>query len=178
MAESLAKQRESIRRQADALSRNPPAQGVAPDPFFTVSWPKPVSMLNAECDPLPKAQVDALIEGAASKEGVEGALIRRVMERESAFRPCAVSVKGAQGLMQLMPATAEQFGVRDPFDPAQNVAAGAKFLKQLLAKYGGDPSLTLAAYNAGPGAVDRAGGVPDIPETKAYVGEILKKLIF
>ena len=78
--------------------------------------------------------------------------------------------------MQLMPATADQFGVSDPFDPKQNVEAGTKLLKQLLAKYGGDVSLTLSAYNAGSGRVDRDGGVPQIPETQKYVTDILGKL--
>lgn len=177
MEASIQKQRESIRIQmTNAVPV--PASAAPSSGFFTVAWPKPVQMLPANCDPLPKQKVDELVTQAASREGLKPELIREVIQRESAFRPCAVSVKGAEGLMQLMPATAEQFGVKDPFDPEQNVNAGAKFLKQLMGKYNGDLSLTLAAYNSGPGTVDRANGVPDNSETQAYVREILKKLIF
>jgi hypothetical protein len=97
-------------------------------------------------------------------------------EQESAFRPCAVSQNGAQGLMQLMPATAEQFGVRNPFDIQDNVGGGARFFKELLTRYTGNVSLDLGAYKAGPSKVDQAGGVPAIPETTNYVREILRKL--
>jgi soluble lytic murein transglycosylase-like protein len=103
-------------------------------------------------------------------------LLRAVMERESGFHPCAVSPKGAKGLMQLMPDTAAQLGVKDPFDPKENVDAGAHYLKQMLDRYKGDLSQALGAYNAGPAAVDQAGGVPDIPETLDYVKSILQKL--
>jgi soluble lytic murein transglycosylase-like protein len=99
-----------------------------------------------------------------------------VIRKESAFYPCAVSPKGALGLMQLMPATAEMLGVTDPFDPKQNVDAGAKFLKQLIEKYAGDLPLALSAYNAGPARVDTARGVPDIAETKNYVADILSSI--
>jgi soluble lytic murein transglycosylase-like protein len=117
-----------------------------------------------------------LIDGAAQQQGVDTKLLRAVIDQESGFRPCAVSAKGAQGLMQLMPATAEELKVDDPFDPKQSIDAGAKYLKQLLDKYKGDIPQTLAAYNAGPGATDQAKGVPDIPETRAYVDAILQKL--
>jgi soluble lytic murein transglycosylase-like protein len=128
------------------------------------------------CDPIPKEQVDPIIEEAAKEEGLQADLLRAVIGQESAFRPCAVSPKGAMGLMQLMPDTAARFGVRDPFEPRQNVSSGAKFLKELLARYGGDVSLALGAYNAGPAAVDASGGVPFIRETLQYVNEILGKL--
>jgi soluble lytic murein transglycosylase-like protein len=175
MEASLAKQRESVRAQVAAAV---PVAGQTPSSpdFFTIPWPKPVQMLAADCDPLPKARVDELVTQASSREGLKPDLLFEVMRRESAFKPCAVSVKGAQGLMQLMPATAEQFGVKDPFDPEQNVSAGAKFLKQLLGRYNGDLNLALAAYNAGPGAVDKAHGVPAIAETQNYVSAITGKL--
>jgi soluble lytic murein transglycosylase-like protein len=96
-----------------------------------------------------------------------------VIKQESGFRPCAVSPVGAQGLMQLMPDTADQLRVADAFDPAQNVNGGAAYLKQLLTKYKGDIKLTLGAYNAGPKRTDDAGGVPNIPETQNYVASIL-----
>jgi soluble lytic murein transglycosylase-like protein len=97
------------------------------------------------------------------------------MKRESAFYPCALSDKGAIGLMQLLPEVAQQFGA-DPLDPKQNINAGAQYLKELLARYKGDLKLALAAYNAGPQRVDAEKKVPDIPETTAYVDAILKDL--
>lgn len=114
-----------------------------------------------------------MVGEAASKEGLSADLLRSVMKQESGFRPCAVSSKGAMGLMQLMPATAGQLGVQNPFDPVSNVDGGAKLLKQLLGRYGGDVPMALGAYNAGPAKVDAAGGVPAIPETMDYVWKIL-----
>jgi len=114
-----------------------------------------------------------LIESVAGREQLSPALLRAVIQAESGGRPCAVSEKGALGMMQLMPATAEELGVSDPFDPAGNVAAGARFLKQLLERYGGNLMLALSAYNAGPARVDRAGEIPEIAETKAYLDRVL-----
>lgn len=128
------------------------------------------------CDPVSETELAPIVLDAAQREGLEPRLLTAVIEQESAFRPCAVSEKGAQGLMQLMPATAEQFGVKDPFDIQENIGAGARFLKELLTRYTGDLSLALGAYNAGPAKVDEAGGVPAIPETTTYVREILRKL--
>ena len=154
--------------------------GKAPTPavsFYTVPWVEtPVPFSQPPCDPLPSAELDKLVEAGAQQEGVKPELIRGVIAQESGGRPCAVSGKGAQGLMQLMPATSEQFGVKNPFDPRQNVEAGTKLLKQLLTKYKDDISLALAAYNAGEGRVDRDGGVPQIPETQNYVNDIQSKL--
>lgn len=123
-----------------------------------------------------KPELDQLIEQNAKQQGVKPELIRAVINQESGNRPCAVSSKGAQGLMQLMPGTADELNVADPFNAKQNVEGGTKLLKQLLAKYNGDVALTLAAYNAGSGRVDREGGVPAIPETMSYVTSILAKL--
>ena len=110
-----------------------------------------------ECEPIPEVELTPLIDAAAQGNHVQTKLLRGVIEQESANRPCAVSMKGAKGLMQLMPATIEQFQVDDPFEPKQNIAAGAKYLKQLLDRYKGDIKLALAAYNTGPGTVDQAG---------------------
>lgn len=110
---------------------------------------------------------------ASLETQVSPALIVAVMAVESAGRADAVSRAGAQGLMQLIPATAERFGVSDPFDPAQNIAGGAAYLEWLLAEFGGDAVLALAGYNAGEGAVRRAGGVPDYRETRDYVPKVL-----
>jgi soluble lytic murein transglycosylase-like protein len=117
-----------------------------------------------------------MIGRAARETAVEPAVIREVARQESAFRPCVVSVKGAEGLMQLMPATQAMLAVSDPFDPRQSLMAGAKLLRQLLDRYGGDLSLALAAYNAGPGRVDPVMSIPAIPETENYVAEILDRL--
>jgi len=111
----------------------------------------------------PEAAVGAM---AGHLDAVMTELLRSVVAQESGFRPCAVSKKGAQGLMQLMPATAEQLAVEDPFEPAENLEAGAKYLRQLVDKYAGDLALALAAYNAGPGTVEEAKGIPAIPETR------------
>lgn len=115
----------------------------------------------------------ALVRRTAVQFEVEPELIDAVIRQESAYNPYAVSHKGAKGLMQLMPATAERFGVKDVFDPAENVQGGVKYLRQLLDRYDGDRRLALAAYNAGEGAVDRYGGVPPYAETQDYVDRIV-----
>jgi len=117
-------------------------------------------------------QVDAAIEKAAEAHNVDPNLVRAVIKVESNFNPNAVSRKGAMGLMQLMPQTARQLKVTNPFDPEQNVDAGVRHLKQLMESYGGDVRLTLAAYNAGQGSVARSGGIPHFAETRNYVKRI------
>jgi soluble lytic murein transglycosylase-like protein len=116
--------------------------------------------------------IDAAIDQAASRHNVDPNLVRAVIKVESNFNPNAVSRKGAMGLMQLMPQTARQLKVANPFDPQQNVDAGVRHLKQLMENYGGDVKLTLAAYNAGQGAVARSAGVPHFAETRNYVDRI------
>ena len=155
-------QRESVRKQAELPAQYRIASSVV----------EPA----ADCDPLPPAEIIPIVDAAAQGHHVQTALLRGVIEQESGGRPCVVSSKGAQGLMQLMPATIEQFQVDDAFDAKQNIEAGAQFLKQLLDKYKGNLSLALAAYNSGPATVDQANGIPDIKETKDYVDSILKKL--
>jgi len=116
---------------------------------------------------------DDLILEQARLNGVRGDLVRAVVQVESAFNPAARSPKGAMGLMQLMPATAREFGVTNPFDPTQNVRAGVAYLRRLLDRYQNNEELALAAYNAGPGAVDRHGeSVPPYRETRHYVARI------
>jgi len=186
MESSIARQRQAVaamqipietQRAAVAAARSDSgrggaAEGVTPAPFFTLSWPA----LGAECDPLPEIELTPMIQHAAQQEGLDANLLRAVAQQESGFRSCAVSQKGAMGLMQLMPATAQELGVHDPFDPAESLLSGARLLKQLLARFGGDTALALGAYNAGPARVEESGGVPRIPETIRYVQQILSKL--
>jgi len=116
--------------------------------------------------------IDAAIEQAAARHNVDPSLVRSVVKVESNFNPNAVSHKGAMGLMQLMPSTARSLNVSNPFDPQQNVDAGVRHLRKLLDSYGGDVRLSLAAYNAGSGAVARSAGVPHFRETQNYVRRI------
>jgi hypothetical protein len=116
--------------------------------------------------------IDAAIEQAATRHNVDPSLVRSVVKVESDFNPNAVSRKGAMGLMQLMPSTARSLNVSNPFDPAQNVDAGVRHLRALLDNYGGNVQLSLAAYNAGAGAVSRSAGVPRFRETQNYVRRI------
>jgi len=125
--------------------------------------------MGAQASP---ADIEASIERSAARHNVDPNLVRAVVKVESNFNPNAVSRKGAIGLMQLMPSTARQLNVKNPFDPEQNVDAGVRHLKQLLENYGGDVRLTLAAYNAGAGAVTRSAGVPRYAETQNYVKRI------
>jgi soluble lytic murein transglycosylase-like protein len=125
---------------------------------------------------LPVTRFDPYIEQVARETGLSASLIKAVALVESGFDPGAVSPKGAMGLMQLMPATARQYGVRDAFDPGQNLRAGALHLRGLLEEFDGDLTLALAAYNAGAGTVKRHGGVPDYRETRNYVRRVRETL--
>ena len=117
------------------------------------------------------AHVDALITEAAARHDVDPNLVRAVIKVESAYKPKARSHKGAMGLMQLMPATAREYGVRNAYDPAENINAGVKHLRMLLDRF--DVRLAVAAYNAGAGAVQRYGGIPPYRETRDYVRKVL-----
>lgn len=115
------------------------------------------------------------IKEVAEQYGVDPALVQAVIGVESAFNPWAVSRKGAQGLMQLMPRTASALGVRDSFNPRENIEGGVRHLRYLLDRYPGNVPLALAAYNAGEGAVDAYGGIPPYPETQQYVQKVLER---
>jgi soluble lytic murein transglycosylase-like protein len=169
---AIEKQRAAVELQRTAVRRQVQLAQAVPGSFFIISDP----VDRSTCPPLPLLRQQALVDSASRKAGVPADLLIAVIQQESGFRPCSVSEKGAVGLMQLMPSTAEDFGVTDAFDPDQNVEAGATLLKTLLEKYGGDLNRVLGAYNAGPRRVDEAGGVPAIPETMKYVEGILGRL--
>jgi soluble lytic murein transglycosylase-like protein len=171
MKSPLASQRLALKRQ---LGQVPSGS------FFLLPPPARIGSSSgtyraADCDPLPGSQIEDLITGAANRANLPPDLLRSMVNQESGFRPCAVSPKGAMGLMQLMPATATQLGVSDPFNPKENVDAGAKLVKHLLEIYG-DLPMALGAYNAGPSRVDDAKGIPNIPETLNYVQKILSSM--
>ncbi len=173
---SAERMRASLDRQAAAVRKQIKLAPAVAGTFFVISPLEPAPSAKFDCDAMSPMRAAALIDGASRRTGVSADLLNAVVRQESAFYPCAVSSKGARGLMQLMPATMDQFGVTDPFDPEQNVFAGAGFLKQLMERYSGDLNRVLGAYNAGPARVDAAGGVPYIPETMNYVEKILGSL--
>jgi hypothetical protein len=117
-------------------------------------------------------EIDGLVEQTASRFKVDPELVRAIVRVESDYDPKAVSSKGAMGLMQLIPATAQRFGVENPFDPKQNLEGGVNYLKYLLEHFGGDLGLSLAAYNAGEHSVERYGGIPAFAETRNYVRKV------
>jgi soluble lytic murein transglycosylase-like protein len=143
---------------------------IAPD---EVPYPEPVSAEAppAAAAPLPAVPYGDLIDTAAARYGIDPGLVRAIIQVESAYRPDARSPKGAMGLMQLMPRTARQYAVRNPYDPRSNIEAGVMHLKSLLRRF--DLSVALAAYNAGEAAVERFGGIPPYQETREYVSRVL-----
>jgi cell wall-associated NlpC family hydrolase len=138
-------------------------------PATTPLTPPPAASLPASAN----TQYDSLIQQAARDQGVDPALLKGLVQAESGFNPASVSSVGAQGLTQLMPDTAKGLGVTNPFDPLQSLEGGARFLAGALKRFGGNEQLALAAYNAGPGAVERYGGIPPYAETQAYVPRVL-----
>lgn len=119
-------------------------------------------------------QYDHLITGAAKRQGVSFSLLKALIKAESNFNPEAVSSAGAKGLMQIMPVNIKDLKINDPFDPWENIMGGARYLKQLIKRFNGELPLALAAYNAGPGVVDRHQGIPPIEETEKFVEKVLK----
>jgi membrane-bound lytic murein transglycosylase MltF len=119
-----------------------------------------------------QSQIDDMITRHASNNGLDPMLVKSVVRAESNFNPAAISPAGAEGLMQLMPGTAKSLGVRNPFDPEQNIAGGTSYLRSLINKFG-STELGVAAYNAGPGAVSKYGGIPPYKETQNYVNKVM-----
>lgn len=138
---------------------------------LVASAPKATATTTATI--VPPADIDRLVAANADAAAVDKALIKAIILNESGFHPHATSPTNAQGLMQLEPATAAGLGVLDPYDPAQNVRGGTRYLKSMLERFHGDLRLAVAAYNSGPGAVEKYGGVPPYVETQRYVANVL-----
>jgi soluble lytic murein transglycosylase-like protein len=167
---AVARQLTSVQKQRETV------KPVRPEPVQPIQQIAPPPRPQPECPRMDSADLNRMIEGAATAGQVEPDILREVARQESAFDPCAVSAKGAEGLMQLMPATQAMLGVEDPYDPKQSLWAGAQLLKTLLTRYDGNLALALSAYNAGPARVDAADGIPPIAETQNYVASILSRL--
>jgi soluble lytic murein transglycosylase-like protein len=164
-------------RAAPPAASAPPSATSAPQSFQTLLASNSAQPLATTAGDAAGAggatQYDGLIQAAAQRNGVDPALLKGLIRQESNFDPNAGSGAGAVGLTQLMPGTAASLGVSDPRDPAQSIEGGAKYLRQQLDAFGGDEAKALAAYNAGPGAVQRYGGVPPYAETQSYVQRVL-----
>jgi soluble lytic murein transglycosylase-like protein len=157
-----------LRPAPSAASATPPASVAPAAPTAFAAQLATASAAGAGAN-----RFASLIDAAAARNGIDPALLTGLIRQESGFDPGAVSGAGAAGLTQLMPATAQALGVTDPRDPAQSIEGGARYLREQLDRFGGDVAKALAAYNAGPGAVERFGGVPPYPETQQYVSNIL-----
>lgn len=175
-----------LRRMQQIQSRMEAVTGPAGNGFentFAASMHGAIGGANTGFEPMrpaglvpsqSEAGLRALARQAAERHGVSPDLFEALVSVESSFNPMAVSHKGAKGLAQLMDPTARSLGVTDPFDPEQNLDAGARYLSQMLRRFG-DPTLALAAYNAGPGAVERHNGIPPFDETRRYVQNVLSR---
>ncbi len=164
---SIQKQRASVKGQEAAASSMRRS---------VLATPLPVPASDTACERAPVLRVLEIVDEGAKRSGLDAELVQAVVRKESGYDTCATSAKGAQGLMQLTPSVQMQFAVIDPYDPKQNIAAGTRFLKQLVDQYGGDLRLALGAYNAGPSSIAHWGGIPPFPETNNYITSILSKL--
>jgi soluble lytic murein transglycosylase-like protein len=157
-----------LRQGGEIVCARSMVRSIAPD---EVPYPEPEAQLAEVNEPVAAVPFGDLIDAAAVRHGVDARLVHAVVQAESAYRPNARSRKGAKGLMQLMPQTARQYTVTNPYDPAANLDAGVKHLKSLLDRF--ELPLALAAYNAGENAVRRFGGIPPFRETREYVRHVL-----
>ncbi|GAC1302847.1 MAG: hypothetical protein NVSMB19_12440 [Vulcanimicrobiaceae bacterium] len=157
---------ESRMMQISGATPTPAVPTLSPAPPVAQAGPRAFGSLVANA-------YEALTRRIAQEARVDPALVRAVAQTESGFDPHATSAAGAAGLMQLMPATSNALGVADPYDPAQNVRGGAAYLHRLLERFHGNVQLAVAAYNAGPGAVERYGGIPPYAETRTYVDRVM-----
>jgi soluble lytic murein transglycosylase-like protein len=151
-------------------SRSP--RNLVPPGFHVSKTANGTATMDSADERIPPERLERIVRDASARHNLDPALVKAVIGVESNWNPSAVSRKGALGLMQLIPTTAGELGVGNAFDPAQNIEGGASYLRSLLDRYHGDLELTLAAYNAGPGAVERSGGVPNIRETRSYVQKV------
>jgi soluble lytic murein transglycosylase-like protein len=168
----------SVRAEVMEIGANGAVTRYAGSAVYTSEGVRPIVARSGpavRAAPAPAPAVHEAIAAAARRQSLNHELLEAVAWRESGFRQAALSSKGAVGVMQIMPATAQGLGV-DRYDLRQNIEGGAAYLRMMLNRYSGDTSLALAAYNAGPGAVDRYRGVPPFRETQAYVGAILGRL--
>ena len=165
-------QRIDLLRGAPAPAQAAPAQSFQAALTQATAGPAAPAAVAPPAGPGAATPFAAEIEAAAQRHGVDPALLKGLIRQESNFDPNAGSPAGARGLTQLMPATAASLGVTDVTNPAQSIDGGAKYLKQQLDRFGGDVTKALAAYNAGPGAVAKFGGVPPYAETQAYVQKV------
>ena len=184
-ASLVANQKTPSREPDTRIVRQPEPQRIHPQPDATGTFiPAPKRPDEVSPDHISTTSIDRLISRfddiineAAGKFGLKPGLIRALIRQESAGNPNAVSDKGAKGLMQLMDSTAAMLGVTDPFNPAQSIMGGARYLSQLLKRFGGDLVKAIASYNAGPGTVEKYNGIPPFPETRKYVHNVLSTMI-
>lgn len=167
----------SLVNQTNQVTQPAPQQPIQTQSAITNAIQEATAVQANVKQPSSKAQILNVVSQISKKHGVDEKLVQALIKQESGFNPKAKSKAGAMGLMQLMPNTAKNLGVKDPYNTVQNVEGGVKYLKSMLNRYNGNVILALAAYNAGPGAVDKYSGVPPYKETQNYVKNILSSYL-